>query len=284
MPPKFIKRSLSSATEMDPHALLLKIAETLGVGKLDDILPTIERLQAKCSEDVIVIDDDDEKEEEVIDEVDAKAEHITPECDTRHSLWKDITSSLSHLKPGKHDDASFKALIHPRYTHQIGQSTNIQLGHTMQDVVIRIMSLSSIWKRVHIPNKRGKREKDHVFVNTVSGEVIVLEQKNNLDLDTEKCKSTSSKLTTLGDEILEDSNIREILGRDPTSIRSFILASRYLRKTDIPVIISRKYPDVPILGMDDLFEYAGVPGEALFGTEEAYREFINDFLLPNILA
>jgi hypothetical protein len=194
--------------------------------------------------------------------------------------WSRITASLVPLKKGKKDVSSFKYLIdETRYA--LTQSQLIQMGHQMEGVVKNIVGLSEGWSHVFIANKTGKKEKDHVLVNITSGKVVILEQKNNLNLDTEKCKSTANKLPRLITELSEGDTLTGILGKPPVSVEAYILGSRYVRSTHIPSVISKKYVGTRILGMDDLCDLIGVP--PIFTTEDLYRSYINDVMLPAIM-
>ena len=201
---------------------------------------------------------------------------------SRTEVLTRITASLTPLKKGLADEASFKYLIDTT-RFALSQSQCIQMGHTMENVVKNIVELAKDdgWSHVFIANKTGKKEKDHVLVNNKTGVVVILEQKNNLNLDTEKCKSTANKLPRLIKEIVECDTFTSILGKPPTSVSACILGSRYVRSTDIPSNISKKYIGTRILGMDDLCDLIGIP--PIFTTEDQYRAYINDVMLPAIM-
>ena len=94
--------------------------------------------------------------------------------------------------------------------------------------------------------KKGDKETDHLYI--LNKQIIYCEQKNNLNLDTEKGPATRKKVQAMMEQINKDYPEYEI--------KSYILASRYLsnEETIAKSIIRRKYSDVNVLGVNEFLK------------------------------
>lgn len=153
----------------------------------------------------------------------------------------------------------------------MSQSDCIKLGTGLEKVfkdivVARNPGLTNIKPQ----NTKGKKERDHLFVNEATKTVFYAELKSNLNLDTEKCRSTSSKCVQIAAELVEE--------YPGYTIKMYLLGLRYFNKSIVPKIITNKYTEIAenLVGVNDYFEELGLAGSAhLFEDEPTYREFLN---------
>jgi hypothetical protein len=118
-------------------------------------------------------------------------------------------------------------------------------------------------------NMKGKKERDHLFVNEHTKTVYYAELKSNLNLDTEKSKSTYNKVLHIYEELK-----KEYPGY---TIKPHLVGLRYKSKASMPKLIAGKYSPIDpyLCGTNDYLSSLGFAGDFLF-TEEEYVEFIND--------
>jgi len=151
----------------------------------------------------------------------------------------------------------------------LSQSDCIKLGTGLEKVCKDIVlagnaSLTNIKPK----NSKGKKERDHLFYQADTKTVYYAELKSNLNLDTEKCRSTSLKCQQILGELQEE--------YPESTIKMFLLGVRYYERSQIPKIITQKYSDIDenVVGMNDYFTALGVPLQ--FEGEEDYKQFLND--------
>ena len=85
-------------------------------------------------------------------------------------------------------------------------------------------------------NKKGMKEKDHLFMDTGNKVIYFAELKANINLDTEKSKATCTKCKLV---------YQELIAQYPDySIKWFLLAYRYTCKEEIPSFIKYKYAEI----------------------------------------
>jgi hypothetical protein len=97
--------------------------------------------------------------------------------------------------------------------------------------------------------------------------IFYAELKSNLNLDTEKCKSTSNKCLQIEAELAEE--------YPDYIIKMFLVGLRYYNKTLLTKVITNKYAEIAenLVGVNDYFEVlTGDP--LLFADEQGYREFL----------
>lgn len=131
----------------------------------------------------------------------------------------------------------------------ITQSDCIKLGIAMESVTRDIIKHHSNLDDIKQTNKKGVREKDHLFIDHAKKIVYYAEMKTNLCLDTEKCKSTEQKCKDIK---LELEKIH-----DGYTVKSHLVGLRYPNHIDIPRIIQKKYEN-PIHSINEYFESLGV--------------------------
>ena len=150
----------------------------------------------------------------------------------------------------------------------LSQSDCIKLGNGSEKVFIDIILKNNTnLENIKPKNKKGKKEKDHLFMDETIKTIYYAEIKSNLNLDTEKCKSTRDKCMQVLDELKDE--------YPEYTIKMFLVGIRYYKKSIIPKVISDKYLciDANVMGVNDYLTEMNT--NIHFDTEEIYKEFLN---------
>lgn len=148
----------------------------------------------------------------------------------------------------------------------LSQSDCIKLGTGLEKVLLDLIMTNPAMQNIRPKNSKGKKERDHLFLNEATNTIYYAELKSNLNLDTEKCLSTSNKCLQILGELREEF---------PTSnICMFLVGVRYVDKNLIPKIIGHKYSNIPdnVAGVNNYLEALGIPA---FENEASYVSFVN---------
>ena len=150
----------------------------------------------------------------------------------------------------------------------LSQSDCIKLGIGIEKVFKDIIiSRNTNLENIKPINKKGQKEKDHLFKDETTKTIYYAEIKSNLNLDTEKCKSTSEKCSQIKEELKIEFPDYEI--------KMFLVGIRYYEKNIIPKIISNKYISIA----DNLFginDYLSIMNSNIkFENEKKYIDFLN---------
>ena len=150
----------------------------------------------------------------------------------------------------------------------LSQSDCIKLGIGIEKVLKDIIISKNInLKNIKPINKKGQKEKDHLFKDETTKTIYYAEIKSNLNLDTEKCKSTSEKCSQIKEELKIEFPDYEI--------KMFLVGIRYYEKNIIPKIISNKYISIA----DNLFginDYLSIMNSNIkIENEKKYIDFLN---------
>lgn len=149
----------------------------------------------------------------------------------------------------------------------MSQSDCIKLGTGLEKVFKDIvLARNPKLTNIKPKNTKGKKERDHLFVDEETKTVYYAELKSNLNLDTEKCRSTSNKCAQIAVELVQEF--------PEYKIEMFLLGLRYVNKTICPKIITNKYTEISenVVGVNDYFEALGA-GQ-LFADEQEYKDFL----------
>lgn len=150
---------------------------------------------------------------------------------------------------------------------KLTQSECIKMGIALEKYLAHIIENYTNFSNIKEKNTKGKKEKDHLFINEKEKLIIYAEIKSNLDLDTEKAPKTVSKCL----EIVE-----ELKGKyKDYEIKWCLLGARYYNKKKIPKNIIKKYNSIQdnLFGVNDYFELCNIKFKFTFRT---YKELIND--------
>jgi hypothetical protein len=198
--------------------------------------------------------------------------HTTIEADKEtceDSLYEKLATIMIMNKtktksgPTKKENGSLKELV----TTEINQSQSIRLGIYIENIIRELITKErKDIVNIKEKNKKGIKEKDHLFMNEPLSLIIYAEFKANINLDSEKCPATINKINTIE---------KELLDKYPGySIKKALVCLRYLRKTDIPTVLLNKYKSIHehLYGVNDYLELFGIT--TLFDYA-SYRLFIN---------
>jgi hypothetical protein len=151
---------------------------------------------------------------------------------------------------------------------ELSQSDCIKLGSGIEKVTKDIiLDKNKLLQNIKPKNMKGQKEKDHLFKDEEKKIIYYAELKSNLNLDTEKCKSTCDKCASILEELKTEFPDYEI--------KMFLIGIRYYEKKMIPKIILNKYTviDNHLIGINDYFDYLNV--NMKFDDENEYKEFLN---------
>ena len=151
----------------------------------------------------------------------------------------------------------------------MSQSDCIKLGIGVEKVLtdIIVKSNSDIID-IRPNNKKGEKERDHLFQNERKKEIYYAENKSNLNLDTEKSKSTVEKCISIKKDL-------ELKYPD-CKIYMFLLGLRYVDISLCPKNIKNKYKDIEehLVGINEYMKILDT--KINFETEIQYSQFINE--------
>lgn len=176
-------------------------------------------------------------------------------------------SYISQTTSNKNKDTNSLSSI---VTRNLSQSDCIKLGTGIEKILVDLIlqkSEHSELKNIKPQNEKGVKEKDHLFINEVEQIVYYAELKANLNLDTEKSKSTYTKCQSIVDEL-------KSLYPGYT-IKWCLLGCRYIHSDNMPGCISKKYTTIK----ENLFginQYLQLMNVNLQFTEETYADFVNN--------
>ena len=151
---------------------------------------------------------------------------------------------------------------------KLSQSDCIKLGTGMEKILSDLIIVNSTnLENIKPKNEKGKKEKDHLFKDENLKIIYYAEIKSNLNLDTEKCKSTSEKCSLLAKELQEE--------YPDYKIQMYLIGIRYYTKSLIPKIILDKYSSIKenVLGVNEYLEQMNI--QYKFETENDYKQILN---------
>ena len=149
----------------------------------------------------------------------------------------------------------------------ISQSDCIKLGIGMEKCLRDIVLLyNNTLLDIKEKNKKGVKEKDHLFKDEVNKIIYYAELKSNISLDTEKSKSTVEKCLSINEELKTKHQGYEI--------KYCLLALRYTDKSKINDFIMKKYKKIKdnVFGINEYFEMLKLD---LILTEDEYKDILN---------
>ena len=183
--------------------------------------------------------------------------------------WKKLVDANAYIQGSVSNKTKDMNSLSSLINRDLSQSDCIKLGTGIEKVLVDCVLAQQNHVLVNIKqkNKKGVKERDHLFKDEVNKTIYYAELKSNLNLDTEKCKSTSAKCIQIVDELK-----KEFIDYH---IELSLVGLRYFHTKDIPKIISNKYVSIQdnVVGIN---EYMGklkvYPG---FQSEEKYKDFLN---------
>lgn len=168
----------------------------------------------------------------------------------------------------KKDKDSFSYLV---TEIDLSQSDCIKIGNgfekIMRDLVLK---QNKNLKDIKPKNAKGLKEKDHLFCDEGDKIIFYAEFKTNLNLDTEKSKSTYKKCQEIVKELEKEYKDYEI--------KWCLLGCRYIDKSEFTKTIMAKYETIKdnVFGVNDYLEMLKIDFRF---DEDLYKDFINNIAL-----
>lgn len=161
------------------------------------------------------------------------------------------------------DESSLSYLV----SIKMSQSDCIKLGVGIEKVLLEIILKKTSLKNIKEKNKKGVKEKDHLLCDEEGKKIYYCEIKTNLNLDTEKSKSTIEKCLQIKNKLSEEYKDYEIIW--------CLLGARYYSKKIMKSSILNKYLHIKdnVFGVNEYFDMLSLPFKF---DEESYKKFINN--------
>lgn len=237
---------------------------------LDELLTNLlinEKNQEK-KENLIIIDNDNVD----IDDLIEKTNNLSIVEKINTSPNKKLASIIASNKyvqncsvNNKKDFHSLSFLI----DQDLSQSSCIKIGHGVEKIFDSfILSSNTSLKSIKPKNSKGEKEKDHLYEDENNKIIYYAELKSNLNLDTEKSKTTSKKCLDIELELKQQ--------YPEHTIKMFLVGIRYFSKIIMPSVILKKYSNISdkLVGVNDYFHNLGI--NELFIDENDYKIFLNE--------
>ena len=147
----------------------------------------------------------------------------------------------------------------------LSQSDCIKLGHAVEQYFTACVSKFTSLSNVRPKNEKGKKERDILFKDDDRKIMYYTEVKTNLNLDTEKSKTTYEKCLLISEEYqLEDYDIEWCL-----------LGARYTHSKEMPKKISKKYSSIKdnLFGVNEFLEMFSINTSF---TDQTYKTLLNN--------
>jgi len=152
--------------------------------------------------------------------------------------------------------------------YKLSQSDCIKLGISLEIIIKEfILNQSKEILDIKEMNKKDIIEKDHLFEDKKNKIIYYAELKSNLNLDTEKIKSTVSKCLKVKNELQEKYKEYEI--------KMSLLNLRYYSTNKIPTNIIKKFIHIKdnLIGVNEYFTLFKIKYN--FKSECEYKKFLN---------
>jgi hypothetical protein len=139
------------------------------------------------------------------------------------------------------DSESLSSLI----IRPLSQSDCIKLGYALERIFYDIIIQFTHLKDIKPKNKKGNKEKDHLFCDEKKKIIYYSELKSNLNLDTEKSKSTYNKCLDIFGELKQKYPYY--------NIKWCIVGCKYINNKHIPNKVKYKYKTIEknLFGIND---------------------------------
>jgi hypothetical protein len=182
--------------------------------------------------------------------------------------FKSIIDECSYIKNcvsnKEKDQLSFSYLI----DISLSQSDCIKLGHGVEKILKSyIIKANPLLTDIKKPNKKGSKEKDHLFMDEKNKIIYYAELKTNIRLDTEKDKSTIDKCIQ---------NKKELETKyEGYQVKMFCVSCRHYSKNIIPIAVGKKYNSINdnLVGINEYLNGLNIPHK--YDCEDTYKEHMN---------
>lgn len=180
-------------------------------------------------------------------------------------LYGLISSVDIKLKSNNGDEASIPSWLE----RNLEQGARIKLGHGLEKYFTNCISKLTTLKNIRKPNSKGAKERDILFMNETEKIIYYTEVKCNMNLDTEKSKSTYMKCLQIENELKEEF--------PDYKIQWCLFTPRYLHYKDMPVYLAKKYDAIKdnLYGVNQFFEMFGISKTL---EEQEYKNLLNKMI------
>lgn len=179
------------------------------------------------------------------------------------SLIIENNSYIKNCKSNKKKDIDSLSYLIIR---ELSQSDCIKLGNGLEKIFYDIVLTYTKLKDIKPKNKKGKKEKDHLFCDETNKIIYYAEFKSNINLDTEKSKSTYEKCLNI---------VRELEKKYPNyTIEWGLIGCRYINNITIPTKLKNKYNRIEknLYGINDYLNLLNINIHFTFNN---YCKFLN---------
>ena len=193
-------------------------------------------------------------------------QEITEITEITEIMMSELISSIPYIQKcstnKNRDETSLSYLI----DRHLSQSDCIKLGIAMENYFTGCICTFSSLVNIRPANSKGQKEKDILFMDDTRKQIYYTEVKNNLNLDTEKSRTTYEKCL----KIREDLNLD-----DGYTINWCLLGARYTHSNEMPSKIQKKYTSIKdnLFGVNQFLEMYGIN---FTFTNETYKTLINN--------
>ena len=201
--------------------------------------------------------------------VEEMMENMVKTVEEKNSMnWQKMVDANSYIQDSVSNKTKDMNSLSSLIKRDLSQSDCIKLGTGIEKVLVDcILVQTPNLVNIKQKNKKGVKERDHLFKDEANKIIYYAELKSNLNLDTEKCKSTSTKCIQIVDELKSEFV--------DYHIELSLVGLRYFHTKDIPKVISNKYVSIQtnVVGINEYTsKLKSYPG---FQTEEQYKDFLN---------
>jgi hypothetical protein len=170
---------------------------------------------------------------------------------------------IKNCKSNKNKDIDSLSYLISR---ELSQSDCIKMGNGLEKIFYDIVLYHTKLKDIKPKNKKGKKEKDHLWCDEDNKIIYYAEFKSNINLDTEKSKSTYEKCQNI---------VIELKKKFPEyDIKWCLVCCRYINNINIPNKLKYKYNTIKnnLFGVN---EYLSLLNINLSFTFSRYCNFLN---------
>lgn len=162
----------------------------------------------------------------------------------------------------KLDEESLSFIIN----RPLSQSESIRLGIAIENYFRNFIGNKTGLKNIKKKNSKGQKEKDILFIDYNHKIIYYSEIKTNLNLDTEKSKSTYIKCQDIVKELQYEYK--------DFQIKWCLLGARYINCHEISEKVKKKYIDIKdnLFGINEFFQMFDID---LVVSKKEYKELLN---------
>lgn len=162
----------------------------------------------------------------------------------------------------KLDEESLSFIIN----RPLSQSESIRLGIAIENYLRNFIGNKTGLKNIKKKNSKGQKEKDILFIDYNQKIIYYSEIKTNLNLDTEKSKSTYIKCQDIVKELQYEYK--------DFQIKWCLLGARYINFHEISEKVKKKYIDIKdnLFGINEFFQMFDID---LVVSKKEYKELLN---------